>query len=139
MNKASYRKLRRYKYQLMADYWIQIDVKDHSVDHAVFGLTPEGVLTVKKGYAWDGPSGPTVDTKTFMRGALIHDVLYQLIRLEVLAFSYRRFADDLLKQLCLQDGMCRFRAWYVHLGVKWFGKKYAQPGTDTPDTIYQVP
>lgn len=139
MDKASYRKLRHYKYQLTADYTYTVDIKDHQVQHPMIELGPEGQLTVKKGYAWDGPSGPTIDTSTFMRGALIHDVLYQLIRLEYLAPSLRQYADDVLKQICLQDGMSRFRAWYVHLALKLFGSKHAQPGTDEPDTIYQIP
>jgi hypothetical protein len=33
-----------------------------------------------KGYAWNGPSGPTLDTRNFMRGSLVHDALYQLMR-----------------------------------------------------------
>lgn len=139
MEKASYRKLRHYKYQLTDDYTHTLKIKDHQIDHPMIELTPEGRLTVKQGYAWDGPSGPTIDTSTFMRGALVHDVLYQLIRLKHLDFSLREFADDLLKQICRQDGMSRFRAWYVHLAVKLFGKKHAQPGTDTLDTVYQVP
>ena len=39
-------------------------------------LTTEGLLIIRPGYAWDGPSGPTFDTPSFMRGSLIHDVLY---------------------------------------------------------------
>ena len=81
-------------------------------------LDPLGRLTVRRGYAWDGPSGPTIDTKTFMRGSLIHDALYQLIRWGLLPPETKKDADMELKKACIEDGMCRIRAWYVHWSVK---------------------
>lgn len=81
-------------------------------------LFPDGVLTIKSGYAWDGPSGPTRDTKSFMRGSLVHDALYQLMRNNLLPSSCRENADQELHRICREDGMNRFRAWYVLLGVR---------------------
>ena len=67
-----------YKYQLKARYAVQIDIRPAApIDMEYLGLTTDGTLTVKKGYAWDGPSGPTIDTLNFMRGSLVHDALYQ--------------------------------------------------------------
>ncbi len=81
-------------------------------------LDTDGTLTMKKGYAWDGPSGSTRDTKSFMRGSLVHDALYQLMRSSLLPSSYREDADQELHRMCREDGMNRFRAWYVLLGVR---------------------
>ena len=68
-----------YKYQLKAEYVVQIDIKPAAlIDIEYLALTPTGALTIRKGYAWDGPSGPTIDTLNFMRGSLVHDALYQL-------------------------------------------------------------
>ena len=106
-----------YKYQLAEDYSIPTEIFNKHIVSGFIALEPTGVLTVGCGYAWDGPSGPTIDTKTFMRGSLVHDVLYQLIREEHLPGYHKGYADDLLKEICLEDGMCRFRAWYVHRGV----------------------
>jgi hypothetical protein len=39
-----------------------------------------GLLVILSGYAWDGASGPTIDTDSTMRGSLVHDALYQLMR-----------------------------------------------------------
>ncbi len=81
--KACYRKLHRYKYQLMADYILQIDIKPiQNIELKFLSLSSEGALPIKKFYAWDGPSGPTIDTRDFMRGSLVHDALYQLMRLD---------------------------------------------------------
>lgn len=87
------------------------------------GYNPCPRIFIEKGYAWDGPSGPTFDTPDFMRGSLIHDVLYQMIREESLTDVYRPEADKVLYQICREDGMPLWRAWYVWMAVRWFGHK----------------
>ena len=105
MDKACYRKLRRYKYQLMQPYAHDVGIKQHEIDTPYLTLSGDGVLTIKKGYAWDGPSGPTMDTLNFMRGSLVHDALYQLIRMEVIPYSQRDLTDRLLQKICRADGL----------------------------------
>ncbi len=70
-----------YKYQLVDDYSVKVRVKpDENISTEFIALDKDGVLKMNQGYAWDGPSGPTIDTKNFMRGSLVHDALYQLMR-----------------------------------------------------------
>lgn len=121
---------RKYKYQLVEDCSVQTSIKGYSVDETLFSLTPEGLLTGKVGYAWDGPSGPTWDTKDFMRGSLFHDILYQMIRENFIAEEHKEDADMLLKKICIIDGMSYFRAAYVYEGVKEFGRSSCEPGSD---------
>ncbi|MHC4571232.1 MAG: hypothetical protein ACYS0C_04045 [Planctomycetota bacterium] len=140
-SKACYRKLRKYKYQLMQDYTIPIEIElGEDVDTNFIALTTTGVLTVKNRYAWDGPSGPTIDTRSFMRGSLVHDALYQLMRGKYLDYKkHRKYADELLKNICLKDGMFKFRAWYVYQIVCMFGEKNARPSEEPQDEIICVP
>lgn len=140
-SKACYRKLKRYKYQLMQDYTINIKINlEKDIITKMINLTTTGDLTVKNRYAWDGPSGPTIDTRSFMRGSLVHDALYQLMREEHLDYKTDRiYADDLLKKICLQDGMFKIRAWYVHKAVSMFGEKSARPSKTPRDEIICVP
>jgi hypothetical protein len=123
-----------YKYQLKESYVIQIDIKPAvSIDTDYLALTTDGILTVKHGYAWDGPSGPTIDTMDFMRGSLIHDALYQLMRERYLdEETYRETADRLLQKICNEDGMSPLRAWWVYQAVHFFGKPSADPAHDKP-------
>lgn len=116
-----------YKYQLAVNYICELPFEPPipvATDHIVF---EKNKLVIKKGYAWDGPSGPTIDTDNFMRGSLVHDALYQLIRNKWLPKDYRKLADDLLKQLCLEDGMSKIRAWYVHRAVSRYAMSAADP------------
>ena len=116
-----------FKYQLARDYEIKIPIKNHEFSHKYFCLSDTGLLTVLAGYAWDGPSGPTIDTKSFMRGSLVHDVLYQAIRLGYLPRSQRETADRILKELCIEDGMWKWRAAVVYKTLRYFAGKAAHP------------
>jgi len=118
-----------YKYQLVNHYSVEIDIKpEFPIKTDYINLTTDGTLVIKNGYAFDGPSGPTIDTPNFMRGSLVHDALYQLIRQKMVAVSHRSYADRLLRQICREDGMSAIRAWWVYQGVKNFGKSSAVPG-----------
>ncbi len=123
-----------YKYQLDTDYSADIPIKpDNDIDSGYIVLSGEGGLIIKKGYAWDGPSGPTIDTLNFMRGSLIHDALYQLMREGMLdKDDYRKPADRLLRTMLRQDGMTSIRAWWVYQGLRIGGGPAADPANKKP-------
>jgi len=121
-----------YKYQLRKDYTVQIPVTpEKEIGNEYIRLSPEGNLFIKESYAWDGPSGPTIDTLNFMRGSLVHDGLYQFMREELLDRKiYRKAADKLIRQMCREDGMSAFRAWYVYWGLRIGGSSAADPRSE---------
>ncbi len=109
-----------YKYQLVQDYTVQTAVKTgRFVLTSYLKLTSDGLLTISAGYAWDGPSGPTIDTKNFMRSSLPHDAFYGMMRNGLLdRDKWRKVVDEELRRMCREDGMSWFRAWYVYLAVR---------------------
>ena len=112
-----------YKYQLVNDYSVQIAILPaNPIDTELFSLTTDGWLTIRHGYAYDGPSGPTIDTPDFMRGSLVHDVLYQMIREGYLEKNWRDDADRELRKICIEDGMSETRAAAVFYGVRIGGQ-----------------
>lgn len=118
-----------YKYQLVRDCTVILpfDVPNIKADHEFIQIINK-ILFISRGYAWDGPSGPTIDTKNFMRGSLVHDALYQLMRDDYLDRDvYRIKADQLLKQICLEDGMSSIRANWVYAGVRLGGYSSTLP------------
>ncbi len=119
-----------YKYQLVEEYQVEISVTpEKNIQTNYIDLTTEGLLTIKNGYAWDGPSGPTIDTPNFMRGSLVHDALYQLMRNKLIdKEKWRKKADGDLKRMCVEDGMSRIRAWWVHEAVRCCGDSAASEG-----------
>jgi len=124
-NQISYKS--GYKYQLVEKYQVEISITpEKNIQTSYIDLTTEGLLTLKNGYAWDGPSGPTIDTPNFMRGSLVHDALYQLMRSKLIEKErWRKKADGELKRMCVEDGMSRIRSWCVHKAVRCCGGKAA--------------
>lgn len=120
-----------YKYQLAASERFQTGIP--AVCNTKFMVMDGmGGLDVLAGYAWDGPSGITLDTASFMRGSLCHDALYQLMREGVIDVSWRARADQLLREICLQSGMWPARAWWVYHAVRRHGEASALPKNARP-------
>ena len=123
-----YKKRRRYKYKLSEDYLHQAELRPaQPILTAYISLNTDGQLIIKQGYAWDGPSGITIDTDNFMRGSLVHDVLYQLMREKHLGQEHREYADGLLRDICREAGMSKIRDWWVYQAVRLGGASYAKP------------
>jgi hypothetical protein len=145
-SRICYRSLHRYKYQLMEEYTYATGFSMEQTvrtgqDYIV--LQQDGMLTLKKGYAWDGPSGPTVDTKNFMRASLVHDALYQLMREDLVGNGdgvrkqFREDADKLLRRMVRKDGMSWPRWVWVYQGLRLFGNAAAEK--KTPPTNEYAP
>jgi hypothetical protein len=134
MISISYYDLRRWKYKLAEPYKIETYFEIYeSIDVPYIKLNKErGELIIMPGYAWDGPSGPTPDFKSTMRGSLIHDALYQLMRMSKLHISFRLMADNLFMHCLVADGMPKWLAkvyWWV---VRTFADGRATPQIETP-------
>lgn len=129
MKRIQYKELKIYKYELTQTYEIRLaEFKWNLIHTKYFSNYGTGdYLTIRPGYKWDGPSGPTIDTDTFMRGSLVHDVLYQAIREGFLTLGHRKAADLILYRICREDGMSRIRANYVYYGVRAGGRSSAKP------------
>ena len=92
-------------------------------DGEFINVSEDGYMLIKKGYAWDGPSGPVLDRRSTMRAALVHDALYQLMRhghLDV--FQWREPADALFRDMCREDGVYGWLAAIYYYAVRRFGK-----------------
>ena len=117
-----------HKKQLVSAGWNRVCQTRYSSSflklELISGLLP--LLTSSAGYRWDGCSGPTVDTPTNMRAGLVHDSLYQLMRLGVLPQSARVIADREFLLIMREDGMNWFRRTYYYWVVRLFARKYAE-------------
>lgn len=130
-----YRKLKGYKYRLSDPYHHSTEIRGPEVLTPYITLSEAGLLSIRMGYCWDGPSGPTIDTKDFMRGSLVHDALYQLIREKRIPATSRLYADSLLHSMIREDGMGWIRAAIVYHSVRLFGAFAAVPGSQKRVTL----
>ncbi|MDC0601507.1 DUF1353 domain-containing protein [Aliiglaciecola sp.] len=128
-----------YKYQLVSDYQISTKIKpanDVLTDYIL--LDTKGNLTVKKGYAWDGTSGPVIDTDENLRASLVHDAFYQLMRMRKLkSAEHKEASDKLFRNMCKIDGVPSPVAQLYYFALEKMGK----PSTDPANakTIYKAP
>lgn len=121
-------------YQLEEEYWCQTLVIGCAAvmrigDRIVGTLDQNGGVRIYPGFIWDGPSGPTYDTKDSMAGSLVHDFLYRLARQHKIGPDFRDECDETARKIWLQDGMYGWRAnmWFKALRV---GAKWAYTGSD---------
>ena len=118
--KITYRDLPTWKYQLLESWETPTEMKGFLIDSLMFTLFDDGWLNVHRGYAWDGPSGPTIDTKSFMRASVVHDVFYQCLREGKLPPSRRKLADRELVRYAKLDGMNPIRRFYAFWSLRAF-------------------
>lgn len=101
-------------------------------------LDTNGILTVKQGYRWDGATNGVVDAIHNHRSSMVHDVFYDLMRLELLARDYydigdpgtqdnagdynRKLADMLYYMLAMQDGDSEEGAEFDYFFIRNMGR-----------------
>lgn len=120
-----------YNYQLKETYVLAIEIKPSlAIDHEYIKFDVNGNLTINKGYAWDGPSGPTFDALTFMPGSLMHDALYQLMRKVILTTLD---SEKLLTASCKE--FARYMGCVVFTCMVGFSKcpSFCRPSLETAD------
>ena len=86
-------------------------------------------IFIEEGYAWDGASGPTFDTCGSFHAALVHDALYQCMRLGYVKRDWhsRKAADKLFLRMLKRGGMGPLRRQIWYRAVRLFGKKSTMP------------
>jgi hypothetical protein len=114
-----------YNYTLLAERKILTPLKGELALSPWATLTPDGVLTIRKNYSWNGDTF-VCDTEWSMDASMCHDALYQLIRCGCLPYKYRKAADELYYTMCVQAGMPLKMAKGRYTGLRALGWIYAK-------------
>lgn len=119
-----------YKYEMISTRTVRTSWVGDSILSEFFSLGVTGRLTIRIGYRWDGPSGPTVDTPSFMRSSAVHDCFFQIMREGKIPAGKRDdffiIANNDLRRISRTDGMLRIRAAAVRFMVSRFGRKHTE-------------
>lgn len=95
-------------------------------------LCGDGLLRLNRGYCYDGPSGPALDTMSMARASLIHDAGLQLIAEGQLPIKpWKKHFDQEFRLIMKEDGVLWFRRQYSYAAVRLFGRgrdKYMPEG-----------
>ena len=107
----------RYKYRVEETLAVQTKIRPpQPINQEDFGITMDGVVIAKKGYLWDGASGPAIQRKQNRRASCIHDVLAEAMRQGLLPQSNWIPANEELGRLCIEDGMSPW--WAINIYVR---------------------
>ena len=114
----------KYKFKVEENFSIELPFKIPDFVHPYASLK-DGILSVKRGYAWDGASGPVINTRDTLVASLVHDVLYQAMRLNLIKSSEenKKIADKNFFKILKMNGVNSIRSKVWYLAVKLFGKK----------------
>ena len=108
-----------YKYQLARDYTERFEalagILDTPVVHAFFQIDPDGTVTIRASYAWDGLTGAIDDVRS-LRASLVHDVCCQAVAEGLAPIELRAAGDIVFREIMRENGVpwpvvwWRFRA-----------------------------
>jgi hypothetical protein len=109
MAKACYRELRKHKYQLMDDDVLRIDIyPERDIEYLFVSLSSGGRLTIRKAYAWDGPSTPSEWLGSFRNPSLTFGALIGTANVRERSSSDARFlaVGALVAQQSIRGILC---------------------------------
>ena len=114
----------KYKFKVEENFSIELPFKIPDFEHE-YASSKDGILSVKRGYAWDGASGPIINTRDTLVASLVHDVLYQAMRLNLIKPSKdnRKIADKNFFEILKMNGVNSIRRKVWYFAVRLFGKK----------------
>jgi len=87
-----------------------------------YTISIDGLITAHQGYAWNLANKPAINTKSFIRASLFHDIICQAIAAGVLDPKWREEADRLMLRITTRDKMCKLRRWWTFKAVKYYGR-----------------
>ena len=106
------------------------------IDTQFIKLDSFGLMTLKKGFAWNGADF-IIDRKTNLTASAFHDALYRLMRKKLLNHKDWRLADGVFAELLERAG-----AWKVTIKLDMIGLKIANGSAANPenkDKVYTAP
>lgn len=121
-------------YQIHEDLTFQTIIYGFDIICDQYRLTPVGKLYIKRYYTWDGPTGG-INTRTFIFGSLIHDILCEMINKRLLPATIQCLADEQMaiinRAVQYWEGkkqqMNPLRRLWVYMGVRYYQFRKRKP------------
>jgi len=108
------------KYRLDKPYRLKVKLNSDNIVCRHVSYT-DGELLIDREFVWDGVTGMWINESAAMRGSLVHDAIYHLIRECGIDDSNAKIADDLLYQFSREDGVSWTLAQIMHYTTKYLG------------------
>ncbi|MEE9541172.1 MAG: hypothetical protein V3V85_06735 [Candidatus Thorarchaeota archaeon] len=123
-----------FRFQLVEDWLHRTPFRlNKEVDTPFIKVTTDGLMTVKRGYAWDGRSGLIRRKKTKMP-SLFHDAAYQLIRQRQLYAVSKTTADRHYVKMLKANKVAK---WYANFDG-WMLKRFGEKAATKPKKVFEA-
>lgn len=133
-------KYRKAKFVVAETYIVDTPIKGYDIRDEFFWLAPSGRLYLYPGLAWNGASGPTLDTDDCILASAVHDVFCWLMRDGRISYAlWQDTVNELFRQMCLDGGMWKFRAGYWHWAVEFADAGNPDQGPDPSVKVLVAP
>ena len=112
-----------YKFKVEKTLTVKLPFTFNNFTHPYIKLI-NGNLTINIGYAWDGATGPVINTKNTLIASLVHDALYQAMRLNLIPNNEdtRKLADKTFYSILKDNGVFAIRRSVWYFAVRVFGR-----------------
>lgn len=111
-------------YSLGTDYHGITAVIGQQIDTHYCTLFDNGLLLLKSGFIWNGPSGPAINTPATLMPSALHDCLYRLIQEGELEKDHREASDYTYRDSLKTWGVPLWRRLLHFRAVRLFGGFY---------------
>jgi len=107
-------------YRLLEDYTYETNINLPMPLMLPFAfITDTGVVTLHRGFCWDGASG-AFDTDNVLAASAVHDFFCNLYNAKLIDKTLRKQADKLFKEHLKQSKVSKFRRSYMYAVVRRF-------------------
>lgn len=125
-----------HKYQARCQMIYFTGICGYKIVTDLITLRKDGWMLVESYFAWDGASGPAIDTNNNMRGSHAHDALAALMRMGLLPMSCIEPSNMVIRRLMIDDGARPWRATGYKVVLDrtsfWANPKCARPFNVAP-------
>jgi hypothetical protein len=111
---------RGYKLVVAETFSIQTAIIGYEIKDEFTSLTKDGLLTIRRGYPWDGNSGPCPDTDDSIEASCGHDVLCDYVNMGWLPVELQPMVDQEYYRIATAKGMWWRRARIILLAIRWY-------------------
>lgn len=142
-----YSNVKHWRYKLVEDdYFVfpyRLDLGFGRLDlefgmYELYYEVGESYIRVYKGYAWDGATGPVIQTETTKKASLVHDVLCQAIGEGLLPESNQKTADEIYRYIAEQEGMSIVRRNVHYWAIRLFRPIWAKLPNRDYEKVYEI-
>jgi len=107
-----------YNYKTTEVYSIILNFSTTSTVTSDFYSLKDDKLVINTGYCWDGASGGMIDTTSNMEAALVHDVLYQMLRSNEIPQKWKEPSDNQFRQMQV-DNASWWNKWWIIIRAQY--------------------